>query len=484
MKLLSTIAAIALCAAGSAQTYHVIGFGLLGEGATGINDAGQVCGFLGFEGTTTAAYRYDSSTSMFNNLGSLYGQGAAALGLDAYGDVVGVSGTADGNSVDAFLYANGQMTDIGLQFSRTFSKATGINSSGFIVGEAGFGSEVHAFLYSVWGILDLGMLPGGTSSEAYAINSAGQVVGDGGGEAFITTPTYGLQPLGNFPGGHGSIAYGINDNGLVVGNGYRSDGYRDAFLWSGGPLIDLGRKPGDDASWAYAINRSGLIVGASENYSRRIPANGCTWTNGLLQDLTSLLDSSGSGLTILYGVSVNSNGQIAGTAVETNGTDGETHGVLLTPNPVDVPTAYTIFRGQYFSGSLSSLATIDSDYLKILAGPTLNTTEAPVSVILTGTSSIANPSDLRFALTSHTNTPNIAQTIELWDYTASAWVQVGTQAAATHDTIQVATATNPGRFVQATTNAVKARVSWEQTGPTLIYQWAAYINQTAWWVAA
>jgi hypothetical protein len=116
----------------------------------------------------------------------------------------------------------------------------------------------------------------------------------------------------------------------------------------------------------------------------------------------------------------------------------------------------------------------------IKSGPTLTTQEPAISVIVNGISTIGSPSDLRLSMTAHANTPGLTQTIELWDYEDSAWVLAATQDASTSDSTQVAISSNPTRFVQPGTNAVSARVSWRQTGPTLIYQWNTHIDQVVW----
>jgi len=228
-------------------------------------------------------------------------------------------------------------------------------------------------------------------------------------------------------------------------------------------------------TYGVSINNSGQVAGNIETYVGG-PVGVFVYSNGELNNLTDIADSSGVGWSQLTFGQMNDHGYIVG-----NGTfNGESHAFLARPYVVDVPTSYSIYRGVYFAGSLSSLLVVDGDYLKVLTGPTLNSSEAPISVVVTGTADYATPTDLRLLMTAHANTPGITQTIELWDFQASAWAVAGSQAATRSDKMEVAVGSNPARFVQAGTNAIKARVSWKQTGPTLIYRWAAYVDQIVW----
>ena len=116
---------------------------------------------------------------------------------------------------------------------------------------------LNAFLYKDGTMTDLGLLPGGCNeSIAYGINASGQVVGRSGMDALpgsssnasrtsASGPVAPCSDTGGFPGG--------------------------AFLYSNGRMADLNSLVNPDSGWilaqANAINDSGQIVGYGANSS-------------------------------------------------------------------------------------------------------------------------------------------------------------------------------------------------------------------------
>jgi probable HAF family extracellular repeat protein len=167
---------------------------------------------------------------------------------DSFPQAINASGQAAGYSYDfgfsgrhACLYSGGHVTDLGIFPGGTLSEATGINSSGQIVGFGDTQSgHVHAFIYSAGTMTDLGTL-GGPDSNAYGINTAGQVVGSSWSQQFGTTHAFmytaggGMVDLNlvttNLAGfTRLTEARAINASGQIVGYGTFSDGTSHAFL--------------------------------------------------------------------------------------------------------------------------------------------------------------------------------------------------------------------------------------------------------------
>jgi len=150
-------------------------------------------------------------------------------------------------------------------------------------------------------------------------------------------------------------------------------------------------------------------------------------------------------------------------------------------SPVNVPpTSYQVVKGVYVSGGISELTNSDDQRFVAKRGPFLSATEAPVQVAVTGTSPSQNPTTLKIVLEANVNTPNLKQTIELWDYVAGAYVQVDTRTATQSDSVVEINATSPARFVKAGTKEIKAKFSWKLSGFGSQVIWSASIDRAIW----
>jgi probable HAF family extracellular repeat protein len=121
-----------------------------------INDAGTVAIQLGTPGVPAA---HDGTLRQLGTLGGTYG---ASMGINNAGGVVGLAATPNDAASHAFLYRNGQMTDLGTLAAGQNSLANDVNDAGVVVGRSAInppGPEVHhAFLWD--GTMhDLGRCP-------------------------------------------------------------------------------------------------------------------------------------------------------------------------------------------------------------------------------------------------------------------------------------------------------------------------------------
>lgn len=174
----------------------------IASSATSINNSGQIIGRWSIPGTypgvgggfllgDTSALTYGASGSIINDSGQIAG-----------------TYQPDNGYIQAFLYNNGTMTDIGNlcgDSTRCRSQAKGINKKGDVVGSSDVlhqDWEYHAFLYSDGVMTDLSVplaAAGWTLASASAINDLGQIVGYGYTEsdplgrshAFLLTPESG-----------------------------------------------------------------------------------------------------------------------------------------------------------------------------------------------------------------------------------------------------------------------------------------------------
>ena len=179
----------------------------------------------------------------------------------------------------AVLFSNGTVTNLGT-LAGPWSSANAINAAGVITGATDTTHNINAFIYSNGVMQDIGTLPHGTYSNATAINNAGQVVGfadAGTGLLFGFLYSAGtMTNLGSLPGGYGSYAQGINNKGQIVGYGTLANGHEHAFLDANNTMTDLNSLIDPSLGWdlenATAINDNGQIVGSGVNSSGQVHA--------------------------------------------------------------------------------------------------------------------------------------------------------------------------------------------------------------------
>ncbi len=323
--------ALAAPAFAALPAYSVKDLGTLG-GATsmalGINASGEVVGLSAIAGSSLVhAFVHDGGG--MRDLGTFGGAQSLAEAISDRDDVIGWAVTATGER-HAFLHHDGVLMDIGT-LGGSPADARGINDLGDIVGSSFLPGSTHerAFLWRNGVMQDLGTL-GGTDSRAYAINDNGDVVGfsrpaenNDDIHAFVWRDGV-MEDLGTL-GGWASHAYDINDNGKIVGWSMEEPNYvSHAYLWSEGVMYDLGTL-GGVYSAAFAINRLGEIVGVSTNSAEKQHAFYCNGA-GPLVDLNTQIPE-GSGWLLNSAIDLNDQGQIVGAGTY----QGASRAFLLTP---------------------------------------------------------------------------------------------------------------------------------------------------------
>ncbi|MDY9926333.1 S-layer protein domain-containing protein [Methanosarcina sp.] len=291
--------------------------------AEGINNRGQIVGQSSTETGYYHAFLWQNGE--MTDLGTLSGGVYSnAYGINDNGQIVGSSYTETNDTTHAFLWQNGVMTDIAS--SQFGSSAEGINEKGQVVGSSGYFIEElgrdasDAFLWENGVTTDLGKLREyDIIAAATGINENGQVVGYSGvgddpepvGRPFLWQN--GVITEIETPGGSDGWAEGINDKGQIAGWSYTGTGDMRAFLWENGVMTDLGTL-GGRSSRAYGINNKGQVVGESRTETSE--SHAFLWQNGMMTDLGTL----GGDYSCAY--EINDNGQIVG--------DSDHHAVLWT----------------------------------------------------------------------------------------------------------------------------------------------------------
>jgi probable HAF family extracellular repeat protein len=241
-------------------------------------------------------------------------------------------------SNQAGVYSGGAFTSL---TNQPHSHAAAINDSGQVVGDQVFPDDLgdlgahRASLYTSGTTKDLETLyfvrdfifPGNDfydgESYATAINAGGQVVG-----------------YSNTAPGANDPAVGQDYNGFPVGEPH-------AFLYSGGPMMDLGVLPGTLASHATGINASGQVVGYSDDHA-------FLYSGGTMTDLATVPGGNILTSTVSSATAINNAGQVIGTGGPT-GAFLYSGGVITTlrgPNMGPFSPAVTTATGINASGQV------------------------------------------------------------------------------------------------------------------------------------
>jgi probable HAF family extracellular repeat protein len=217
-------------------------------------------------------------------LPTLGGNDGEATGVNNAGQVVGFVENASLDptcpppqvpEVKPVLWEKGEVRELPTLPGDINGQAIAINDKGQIVGGSG-GSLIctaisHSVLWQNGTVIDLGNLGGTMNCCAEDINNQGQVVGssdlpgDTVFHAFLWQNGV-MIDLGTLPGDVDSLAFGINNKGQVVGASFDASGNARAFVWQNGVMTDLNALIPSDSSLFLqiafrAINARGQIAG-------------------------------------------------------------------------------------------------------------------------------------------------------------------------------------------------------------------------------
>jgi probable HAF family extracellular repeat protein len=331
-------------AAMAAPLYQVLDLGQ-GVQGTDLNERGQVVGTLNVGGHDRAFITGRNGAGM-TVLATLGGPASQATGVNASGQVVGVSYLTDdirSGPYRAFLTGpdGAGITDLGT-LGGPSSVAQDVNDDGRVIGWADItATEYRSFLTGAQGV-GMGLFaPGGqVYTTATRINASGQVAGvyndDGENFAFITLADgAGVMPLGPGEASRSPSILGINDDGMVSGGAWTAGApWRVAFV-TGPDGSDL-RTLWPTASEAYDINDFGLAVGYYVVYPE-VTRHAFVYGLGgqALLDLNTLVDLPG--VVLNEAVAINDRGQILANS-------GNGRAYLLTPVP-EPATAVLLMAG-------------------------------------------------------------------------------------------------------------------------------------------
>jgi len=261
--------------------------------------------------------------------------------LDGWGSAewVNASNVASGYvETDSGFHAavwssTGVLTDIGAVVGGDFNTANAINDNGDCTIDDLYDGKAYLSPGCTGsGLVDLGSLGKGNTS-AIAINANGQVAGasnaKGGQRAYLYTNGQ-MKNLGVLTGYVRSDARGLNGKGHVVGRCADADDKSIGYYWNGTKMLSVGTLGGKH-SFAYGINYFDVIVGSAQNKQE-------IWRPFILDkgtkgskmiDLTTMIDSSGAGWSLVSALGINNAGQIIVQGVVAG--DNALRTAILTP---------------------------------------------------------------------------------------------------------------------------------------------------------
>ncbi|MDQ2987241.1 MAG: hypothetical protein M3R13_11095 [Armatimonadota bacterium] len=362
----------------------------------------------------------------------------------------------------------------------TYSEAHGVGG-GQQVGRADVGSVGRASLWSGTAGSWVDLHPAGASqSTAYGVDGGkqvGWVILGGVQRASLWTGTAGSRVDLHPAGATYSEARGVH-GGYQVGSTHEATFVTTrAALWSGtaGSWVDL-HPAGATYSIAYGVD-GGQQVGdafVGSNFRASLwSGTAASWVN--LDEFLSASFASSEARGVWHDGAFT---YVVGTGF--NVTTNRSEALMWVSRSI-APTSYSTVRGTAFSGNLASLLNSDNNRLVIRPGFVFSVGEPPVQVRLNATAPTASPNGFSFSVESSASFGNAQQKVWLWNYVIDDYELLDTRlATTTDDVVTVTVRSDPSRFIQPGTLAIRALVSFRAVGPAFAYPWSGRIDKV-WW---
>ncbi len=160
-------------------------------------------------------------------------------------------------------------------------------------------------------------------------------------------------------------------------------------------------------------------------------------------------------------------------------------GYLVPADWFVAPEAQKLLDGLVTAGQTGDVAESNNVYLELDPSPTINLLKQRVDLLFQSTSTTETPTSLAFRLESKmTGGPagDVIQEISLLNYQTAQWEFVSIGPAATTDSlVQTDVGANPGRFVQAVSGEITARVRWaSESFSGTPFPWSIDIDEATW----
>ena len=308
----------------------------------GLNESGSSVGTSGGQGNRRATLwnRNGTPTRLARPSNAIFSR---ATGINDDGVIVGAvdtTGQPDLSGLRAARWKSPGRYEFVLPDTGYDSDAEFINEDGWIVGILFTGSTFTAYIASPQGRVDYpAPLNNGDTFELLSINRHRQAVGFDAGDSGTTAVRWsnarGLENLGLLRGGTTSAAASINDRGTIGGVADDATGIYRAVRWShDGTIVEL--KSLRNAVYSdtqFGINNHDFSVGVTifdgTDLGDYLSQRATLWNpSGKAFNLNKLI-APGSGVTLLTASGINDSGMIYGDCVDAA---GDRFAYLLNPH--------------------------------------------------------------------------------------------------------------------------------------------------------
>jgi hypothetical protein len=154
--------------------------------------------------------------------------------------------------------------------------------------------------------------------------------------------------------------------------------------------------------------------------------------------------------------------------------------IKYVPSEPRWPSAMNLPRGVIFSGGLSDLQGSDNQRLVMKPGVVLQSSEAPIQLIVYTTAPDDNLSALEFSVEGHCSTSNVTQKVFLYNFDTNSFEMLFTGGVTTTDSIaSVSVSVDAERFI-GPNQEMRSLITYKPSGPILVYPWLARVDETRW----
>ena len=155
---------------------------------------------------------------------------------------------------------------------------------------------------------------------------------------------------------------------------------------------------------------------------------------------------------------------------------------VLESSTMAVPDGLAVFRGILVGGGLEDVVESDNSRLVLHPGFTINSSEAPVWLILDGQLVADSPLELAISVESRAGTPGLTCTVEAWDWTQSQYDVIGDFGESFNiDSIEtMSLGSSSANYAEDGTGSVRSRVGWRKTGFTINFPWQVSLDHVVW----